>query len=180
VTPFLPMTRPPSQRRERSALSPIFLGSIPQVAAGTQHSLALAVDGTVWAWGSDAQGQLGNGPNTVLDEAALRPIRVPGVSNVVQVAASAAHSLALNASSCVVAGERVDGGGSDGSRDRTRTYNLPVNSRTLCRLSYAGSTRIRVAHLRWARDAPGSWRSALFGARPDEYPRVMGEGHVCT
>src|SRR5260221_14774053 len=26
-----------------------------------------------------------------------------------------------------------------GSRDRTRTYNLPVNSRTLCQLSYAGS-----------------------------------------
>ena len=25
-----------------------------------------------------------------------------------------------------------------GSRDRTRTYNLPVNSRTLCQLSYAG------------------------------------------
>ena len=24
------------------------------------------------------------------------------------------------------------------SRDRTRTYNLPVNSRTLCQLSYAG------------------------------------------
>ena len=28
-----------------------------------------------------------------------------------------------------------------GSRDRTRTYNLPVNSRTLCRLSYAGPHR---------------------------------------
>jgi hypothetical protein len=28
-----------------------------------------------------------------------------------------------------------------GSRDRTRTYNLPVNSRTLCQLSYAGSRR---------------------------------------
>src|ERR1022692_510844 len=27
------------------------------------------------------------------------------------------------------------------SRDRTRTYNLPVNSRTLCRLSYAGLPR---------------------------------------
>jgi hypothetical protein len=25
-----------------------------------------------------------------------------------------------------------------GSRDRTRTYNLPVNSRLLCQLSYAG------------------------------------------
>jgi hypothetical protein len=27
-----------------------------------------------------------------------------------------------------------------GSRGRTRTYNLPVNSRTLCQLSYAGSS----------------------------------------
>ena len=67
-----------------------------------------------------------------------------------------------------------------GSRDRTRTYNLPVNSRTLCRLSYAGSTRIRVAHLRRACDAHGAWWPALFGARPGEYPRVIGEGHVCT
>src|SRR5439155_14410345 len=50
---------------------------------------------------------------------------------------------------------------SDGSRDRTRTYNLPVNSRTLCRLSYAGSTRIRVAHLRRARDVRRSWRPCL-------------------
>src|SRR5579872_5115697 len=43
--------------------------------------------------------------------------------------------------------------GKHGSRDRTRTYNLPVNSRTLCRLSYAGSTRIRVAHSERACDA---------------------------
>ncbi len=33
------------------------------------------------------------------------------------------------------------------SRDRTRTYNLPVNSRTLCRLSYAGSAAISGASL---------------------------------
>jgi hypothetical protein len=39
------------------------------------------------------------------------------------------------------------------SRDRTRTYNLPVNSRLLCQLSYAGSTRIRVAHSERACDA---------------------------
>ncbi len=30
-------------------------------------------------------------------------------------------------------------GASGSSRDRTRTYNLPVNSRLLCRLSYTGS-----------------------------------------
>ncbi len=103
------------------------LPPIVQVAAGTQHSLALAVDGTVWAWGSDAQGQLGNGPNTVLDEAALRPIRVPGVSNVVQVAAGAAHSLALNASRLVLAwGENAFGRLGDGT---TQDRYSPVNVR---------------------------------------------------
>jgi hypothetical protein len=34
---------------------------------------------------------------------------------------------------------------SDGSRDRTRTYNLPVNSRLLCQLSYAGPSGRRPA-----------------------------------
>ena len=65
-----------------------------------------------------------------------------------------------------------------GSRDRTRTYNLPVNSRTLCRLSYAGSTRIRVAHPRRARDVHRRGGLAFIRASPDEYARVMGEGHV--
>src|SRR5712671_5199093 len=66
------------------------------------------------------------------------------------------------------------------SRDRTRTYNLPVNSRTLCRLSYAGSTRIRVAHPRRERDTHRARRPVFIRALPDEYARVMGEGHVCT
>src|SRR5580704_8251185 len=65
-----------------------------------------------------------------------------------------------------------------GSRDRTRTYNLPVNSRTLCRLSYAGSTRIRVAHPRRGRNVGGARRPLFIRALPDEYARVMGEGHV--
>jgi hypothetical protein len=60
------------------------------------------------------------------------------------------------------------------SRDRTRTYNLPVNSRTLCRLSYAGpptrrlgepygeprpvfrSAALSVAHLRGCRAHAGA------------------------
>ena len=32
-----------------------------QVAAGEAHSLAVGYDGTLWAWGSNAFGQLGNG-----------------------------------------------------------------------------------------------------------------------
>jgi hypothetical protein len=40
--------------------------------------------------------------------------------------------------------------------------NLPVNSRLLCQLSYAGSTRIRVAHLRRGRDGDGYGADAVF------------------
>ena len=43
------------------------LDEVTQVAAGEYHSLALRKDGTVWAWGSNAWGQLGDNRNTVVD-----------------------------------------------------------------------------------------------------------------
>src|ERR1700736_6425327 len=42
----------------------IALGQTPNLLAGGQeHSLALKSDGTIWAWGSNEYGQLGNGGN---------------------------------------------------------------------------------------------------------------------
>ena len=38
--------------------------TITQVAAGENHSIALASDGTVYTWGGNGSGQLGNGSNT--------------------------------------------------------------------------------------------------------------------
>ncbi|MEU3567571.1 hypothetical protein AB0E96_03940 [Kitasatospora sp. NPDC036755] len=61
------------------------------VAAGGAHSLALLADGTVWAWGRNDHGQLGNG--TAADSAV--PARVEGLAGVVAVAAGLHHSLAL-------------------------------------------------------------------------------------
>ena len=61
------------------------------VAAGGLHSLAAKSDGTVWAWGNNDHGQLGDG--TTLERP--RPIQVPGLSNVRTVAAGNQFSLAL-------------------------------------------------------------------------------------
>src|SRR5258706_608752 len=37
------------------------LDRVRSIAAGAHHMLALRVDGTVWAWGANNAGQLGNG-----------------------------------------------------------------------------------------------------------------------
>jgi alpha-tubulin suppressor-like RCC1 family protein len=38
--------------------------TIPQVAAGGNHTVALKSDGTLWAWGDNWAGQLGEGTTT--------------------------------------------------------------------------------------------------------------------
>ena len=62
------------------------------IAAGALHTLALATDGTVWAWGDQTNGKLGNG---VSDSASASPQRVSGLTNVVAIAAGSNTSLAL-------------------------------------------------------------------------------------
>ncbi len=62
-----------------------------QLSAGPNHTLVLKSDGTVWAWGKNNLGQLGDG-TTALRTA---PVQVEGLSGVVAVAAGRSHSLAL-------------------------------------------------------------------------------------
>ena len=63
------------------------------VAAGGTHSLALLVDGTVWAWGANDVGQLGNGTTDATTHP--NPAQVPGLVNIVSIAAGENHSVAL-------------------------------------------------------------------------------------
>jgi len=70
------------------------------------HSLAVAADGSVWAWGRNYYGQLGDGTTT--DR--LTPVQVPGLAGMVAVAAGPNFSLALKADGTVWAWGRNNGG----------------------------------------------------------------------
>ena len=66
---------------------------ITNIAGGADHSLALASNGTVWAWGWNISGELGNGTNTPSDI----PVQVslPNEVTITNVASEGLHSLAL-------------------------------------------------------------------------------------
>lgn len=67
------------------------LGNVVAVSAGQYHSLALKTNGTVWAWGDNSRGQLGDGSFN----ASNLPVATQ-ISGVVAIAAGGPfHSLAL-------------------------------------------------------------------------------------
>ncbi|MBF0371652.1 MAG: S-layer homology domain-containing protein, partial [Magnetococcales bacterium] len=61
------------------------------VSAGYDHSVALKSDGTVWAWGGNKYGQLGDGTNT--DQTS--PVQITSLTDVTAVAAGGYYSMAL-------------------------------------------------------------------------------------
>ncbi len=74
---------------------------IVPIAGGWAHTLAIKEDGTVWAWGYNCQGQLGNGNSggewyqftDGVDE--KTPVQVPGITDAVAVAGGTYHSMVL-------------------------------------------------------------------------------------
>jgi len=63
----------------------------PMVATGRGHTLALRRDGTVWAWGSNFDGQLGDGTTTN----SYTPVQVQNLSRITAVAVRGLESTAL-------------------------------------------------------------------------------------
>jgi len=64
-----------------------------KIACGNAHSLVVCKDSTVWAWGSNEYGQLGNGTL----ESSTVPVQVQGLSGVVAVFAGGVSSFAIKA-----------------------------------------------------------------------------------
>ena len=77
---FDPLRRPtPVQVKGPGGVG--FLTGVATIAAGEFHSLALKTDGTVWAWGNNGNGQLGDGTTTTRPT----PVQVRGVPTIAAV-----------------------------------------------------------------------------------------------
>ena len=100
-------------------------GTITAVSAGGYHSLALKSDSTVWAWGNNSNGQLGDGTTTSSEI----PAQVLGLSKVVAISAGYYYSLALKSDGTVWAWG-YNGYGQLGDSTTTQT-SLPVKARYL-------------------------------------------------
>ena len=68
--------------------------SFVAISAGSAHSLALASDGTAYAWGRDDGGQLGDDA-VFAGQSMPRPVAMPSGVSVVSLAAGLDHSLAV-------------------------------------------------------------------------------------
>lgn len=110
-------TEPPTSR----PVSVQSLNKVKGIAAGCNHVAALREDGSVWTWGRNNEGQLGDGSTSDRNT----PQRVAGLQDIVSVAAGCTHMLALTADGTVKAWGR--GANGQLGNDSTTASPVPVN-----------------------------------------------------
>ncbi|WAM36264.1 RCC1 domain-containing protein, partial [Caldicellulosiruptor acetigenus] len=115
-----------SKNYSKSTFSNELKNCVIQIAAGESHSLALKKDGSVWAWGNNFSGQVGNGTNIIT---IFIPEQVKGLKDVVAIAAGDNYSLALKKDGTVWAwGNNSSGQLGNGT---TKDSNIPVQVKGL-------------------------------------------------
>ncbi|MCD1261744.1 hypothetical protein B5M42_023385 [Paenibacillus athensensis] len=91
-------------------------GGWADMSSGGSHRLALKLDGTLWAWGSNRNGQLGTGQ---FGEPEKLPVQVPALRDVAALGTGQANSYAIMRDGSVWAwGDNTDGQLGDGTVTR--------------------------------------------------------------
>jgi len=138
-------------------LSPVLImDDVIHVSSGATHATAIRSDGSLWTWGSNANGQLGNGAGGEWDSNSLTPIRI--LSDVVAVSAGGHHNMAIRSDGSLWAWGRNElGQVGDGTTENRMT---PVRIMDNVRAVSAGQEHtmaIRDDGSLWA------WGSSRFG-----------------
>ncbi len=165
-------------------------GYAKTVAAGSTHTCALRADGTVQCWGSNGQGQLGNG---TFNNSPV-PMTVTGLSGVQALAAGDGHTCALRADGTVQCwGNNIHGQLGNG------TYNTSPTPMTVPELSGVQAVTAGAGHT-CALRADGTvqcWGNNIYGqlgngtfinsSTPVTVPGLSGvqtmtagDGHTCA
>ncbi|KPA10367.1 BNR repeat domain protein, partial [Candidatus Magnetomorum sp. HK-1] len=84
------------------------------------HSIALKSDGTVWTWGSNEYGQIGDGESGAINDR-HEPVQVESLSGIISIDAGNTHSIALDQDGDLwVWGQNISG--QLGTSDNTNQY----------------------------------------------------------
>lgn len=102
------------------------LTNVSTVAAGQYHSVARKTEGTVWAWGSNSYGQIGDSTTTQRSA----PVQIPSLSGSLAIASGLNHNLAVTINHTVaVWGYNANGQlGDNTTTNRTTPIILPTLS----------------------------------------------------
>jgi len=132
----------------------VSIDSVKAVSSGLEHSVVLKNDGTVWAWGYNFKGILGDGTNR---SEPLKPVRVNGLDDVVAISAGNGYTIALKKDGTVWAwGLNYDGQLGDGTRD-DRSVPVVVKGLTNVMAIKDAALAIKDDGTVW------SWRPGLLG-----------------
>ena len=138
----------------KTAGTPMNGKTIMQVAAGATHSLALATDGTIYAWGKNEYGQLGN--DSTINSPVPVAVKTTGTpmdgKKIIQIHAGYEHSLALASDGTVYAWGR-NNFGQLGKNDATdahipaavQTLGTPMAGKVIVQLAAGNSQSMALA-----------------------------------
>jgi alpha-tubulin suppressor-like RCC1 family protein len=136
------------------------LRNVIAIAAGGNFSLALKSDGTVWAWGDNANGQLGDGTNVYKKQ----PVQVSHLTDVVAIAAGKLHAIAVKNDGTVWTwGSNAFGQLGDGT---TTSRNVPEPLATIQDAKTAAAGAYHSLVLR-ASGKVSAWGNDTFGQLGD-------------
>lgn len=145
---------------DTNILTPVkIMDGVAHVAAGSYHSLAVKTDGSLWAWGYNYYGQLGNGTSGSGTNVST-PVKI--MDGVAQVAAGSSHSLAVKTDGSLWAwGYNYDGQLGNGTSGSGTNVSTPVKIMDGVSKIYAGNSHslaIKTDGSLWAWGSNGSFR----------------------